>query len=116
MMKKCLLTLPLLLPGFLWQPPGFAGRAISDFWSPSAYGSKAEAGAPLHGFILADNHSTDEETNRTGTPPGDGAGEKNAADNEKETKKENNNTKPLQPFKPSEEVKADQAVDFPYDI
>lgn len=114
--KKWLSTLVLLGWGVVWQPLGFAGRSISEFSDSPAYRSGAEALAQPHGFILADNHRAEEETNKTNTSHS-GKVEKNVAgNNEKKTEKENMKTKSLKPFEPTEKVKADQAVDFPYDI
>ena len=115
MIKKWLLALLLWLV-VLWQPTGFASRSVTECWGPSSYRSGAEAMAQPNGFILVDNHRTDEQTSKTDTSNSAQAGEKTATNNEKKTKKENNKTKPLKSFEPTEKVKADQAVDFPYDI
>jgi hypothetical protein len=117
MPKKWLLTMPLLLwLVVLWQSPGFAGRSIAEFSDPSAFRSGAEAMAQPHGFILSDNHRTDEVTRKKDASDSGAAGDNSAKNNENETKKENNKTKSLKSFEPTEKVKADQAVDFPWDI
>ena len=115
--KKWMSTLPLVVClGVLWQTPAFAGRSIIDFSNPSFFIYSAEDMAPRHGFILADNHRTDNQTGKTDTSRGDAEGEKSAVNNEKKTRKKSNKTKSLKTFEPTEKVKADQAVDFPYDI
>ena len=112
-MSTLLLVLCL---GLLWQAPGFAGCGVIDFSSPSLFICGAETMAPPNRFILADNHGTDEQTGKTDASHGDAEGDKATENNKKKTKQENNKTKSLKTFEPTEKVKADQAVDFPYDI
>ncbi len=114
---KWLIALPLLLYlGVVCQPRGAAGRSITEFSEQPTYQNGVEARVHPHEIMLADNHRTEEQTGKTGAYD-DGAAEKNAAtDIKKKVKKEDNKTKPLKSFVPTEKVKADQAVDFPYDI
>ena len=114
---KWLITLPLLLClGVVCQPRGAAGRSITEFSEQPTYQNGVEARVHPHEIMLADNHRTEEQTGKTDAHD-DGAAEKNAAtDIKKKVKKEDNKTKPLKSFVPTEKVKADQAVDFPYDI
>ena len=115
--KKWLITLPLLLwLGVIGPPRGIAGSSITEFSELPTHRNGFETLAQPQGIRLADNHSTQEQTGKTGSS-GDGAVDgKTATDNENKTKKEGDKTKPLKSFVPTEKVKADQAVDFPYDI
>ena len=114
---KWLITLPLLLClGVVWQPRGAAGRSITEFSKRPTYRNGVEARVQPHGIMLADNHRTEEQTGKTGASDDGAAEKKNATDKKNKAKKEDNKTKPLKSFVPTEKVKADQAVHFPYDI
>ena len=115
--KKWLITLPLLLwLGVVWHPRSIVGSYITEFSELPAHRNNMETLTQPHGIRLADNHSTQEQTGKTGTSDNGAAKTKTATDNKNKVKKEDNKTKPLKSFVPTEKVKADQAVDFPYDI
>ena len=115
--NKWLITLPLLLwLGVVWHPRSIAGSSITDFSELPAHRNGIETVAQPHGIRLADNHSTQEQTGKTGSSDSGAAEEETVSGDQSKTKKEDNKAKPLKSFVPTEKVKADQAVDFPYDI
>ncbi len=117
MNKKWLSILPLLLGmGIVWPPTGFADRCMAEFSDSPAYRKGIEVLVLPQGILLADSHRTEEQTGKTTTSDHGAAEKKTATDNKNKAKKEDSKTKPLKSFEPTEKVKADQAVDFPYDI
>ena len=93
-----------------------AGSSITEFSARPAHRNGIDTLAQPNGVRLADNHSTQEQSGKTGSSDNGPAEEQTVPGNKNKTKKEDNTTKPLKSFVPSEKVKADQAVDFPYDI
>ena len=59
----------------------------------------------------ADNESQSTNENKDQAPNSEAAEKKNSGSNSNAAE-----TKPIKPFKPSEEIAAEQAVDFPVDI
>ncbi len=118
MIKKYVLTLPLVGVGFclLWYPTCFAGRSPAELPGPAGFRTDSEGRVQPDEIILAENNQNAEERNPARTAQNGQAEEKPAMDNAKPSSKEKNKTKALKTFEPSEKVKADQAVDFPYDI
>ncbi len=115
--KIWLIALPLSLwLGIVWQPRGIAGISITEFSEPPAHRNGIEAVSQSHGVRLADNHSTQQQAGKAGSSDDGADEEKTATDKKNEAKKEDKKSKPLKSFVPTEKVKADQAVDFPYDI
>ena len=115
--KKWFITLTLLLwLGVVWQPRSMAGSSITEFSARPAHRNGLDTLSQPNGIRLADNHSTQEQTGKTGSSDHGAAEEKTVTGNKNKTKKEDKKTKPLKSFVPTEKVKADQAVDFPYDI
>ena len=115
--KKWLIALSLLLwLEVVWQPPSIAGSSITDFSESPAQRNGIETLAQPQGIRLADHHNAQEQTGKTGSSDKASSEEQTAPGNKNETKQEDNKTKPLKSFVPTEKVKADQAVDFPYDI
>ena len=118
MIKKYVFTLPLFGVWFclLWQPICFAGRHTAKLSGPSDFRTDIEGRVEPDEIILAENHQTADEQNEAGTAPKGQAQEQPATKDAKPTAEEKSKTKPLKTFVPSEKVKADQVVDFPYDI
>ena len=115
-MKTWLLTPVLLGLGVAGPSAGFADNTRPEFSSPSTFRFDADVMAQPRAMILADNHGAGEQTDKTGISSDDKTQQKTATNNEKKTLKDKNETKGLKSFEPTEKVKADQAVDFPYDI
>ena len=111
-------TLPLLGVWFClqWQPTCLAGHSTTELLDPAACHSNGEASMRPDGVILAENKQAAEKKNPAGAAQNGQAKEKSATNNANPPAKEKNTTKTLKPFEPTEKVKADQAVDFPYDI
>jgi hypothetical protein len=65
-------------------------------------------------IVLAENKQAAEENNAAGATQGGQAEEKSATDTAIPAGKDKGKT--LKTYVPTEKVKADQAVDFPYDI
>ena len=118
MIKRYVLTLPLLGVWFclLWQPTCFAGRSTAELQGSTDFQTNIQGRVQPYEIILAENNQTDEEQNRAGTAQNGQTQEKSATKDAKPTAEEKSKTKPLKTFVPSEKVKADQVVDFPYDI
>jgi len=112
--------IPLLtLLSFLMSTPAAPG------WNPLAPNIPAERTKSIHTFevkrksiVVAENEpetaqSVNQSTNENKEQPSESGaegkekGDKNVSDAE---------TKPIKPFKPTEEIAAEQAVDFPVDI
>ena len=64
--------------------------------------------------VLAQNDKTAAEDNKKSKPESGTNGSEAAADDEKKSSEAE--SKPLEPFVPSEKIPGDQAVDFPVDI
>ncbi len=115
--KKWFIALTVLLwLGVVGQPRSMAGSSITEFSARPAHRNGIDTLSQPNGVRLADNHSTKEQSGKTGSSDNGTAEEKTVPANKNKTKKEDNTTKPLKSFVPTEKVKADQAVDFPYDI
>tara|TARA_Y100000031_G_scaffold102725_1_gene112596 strand:+ start:92 stop:433 length:342 start_codon:yes stop_codon:yes gene_type:complete len=65
---------------------------------------------------LAENNGNPEDENTTGSTEKNGSEQKTEPKKKSTSPKSREKTAPRKPFVPSEKVKADQAVDFPYDI
>jgi len=94
-------------------------------WSLPASEKPAEQTQKRHSFefkhkslFIADNKSqTAGSGTRTASEKEDQASKSGTAKTENNKNKSDNSApKPLKPFKPSEEIAAEQAVDFPVDI
>lgn len=109
-----ILLLMVVALGWLFTSPG---RAALD--TTRAPGGVETAMAPVYGadrlvehyWVTKDGTESSEETStddpeKTGTTSSQQLPEKKAPENQKQ----------LKPFVPSEEIPADQGVDFPYDI
>jgi hypothetical protein len=115
--KKSLLMLTVW--SVLIAVPSAQGRDIN---APDIYAGRIQSFRPYEinrqSIVMAQNEHqgaesqsrpADENKNQGAQPQA--AGEKNAGKHE-----DNAGAKPLKPFKPSEEIAAEQAVDFPVDI
>lgn len=99
-----------------WLPALAAGHRTLEPPAPATYLSNAEAQMKPDGIVLAENKQAAEEDNAAGANQAGQAAEKSATDNANPAGKEKAKTKTLKTYVPTEKVKADQAVDFPYDI
>jgi hypothetical protein len=120
MLNKQLIRKVIILPlvgiwmCWLGHPAIVTGRSSVDLPDPSIYPSNSEVIIRPGRFILADNHQTAEEKAESNQSA---AAQENAKpDKTNPSAQQKSKTKPLKTFVPSEKVKADQAVDFPYDI
>jgi hypothetical protein len=99
--------------------PAISGRCISSIEGSGALIQKLQSpGLEYRSTILAQNNSqaANNKTRQT-NEKGDQASESGKAKTENNKNKSTNSaSKPLKPFKPSEEIAAEQAVDFPVDI
>lgn len=94
-------------------------------WMPHASNIPAERTKRIHPFelsqksiVVAENESETAENGAQATNENNNqAPESEAADSQKSgNSSEDAATRPIKPFKPSEEIAAEQAVDFPVDI
>ena len=69
-----------------------------------------------HNFMVAENNRKAEDKNGSDAAPGQDPEQKPETNGERKPSKQKNKTDSLKSFEPTEKVKADQAVDFPYDI
>jgi hypothetical protein len=67
-------------------------------------------------FFLVENDSDPEEEKAAGSTESEESNQKTKPKKGNAASKSRKKTAPLNPFVPSEKVKAGQAVDFPYDI
>ena len=67
-----------------------------------------------YNFIIAQNDRNGEIENESDPIQSEESGQ--ATESEKQPGKQKREADPLESFEPTEKVKADQAVDFPYDI
>ena len=102
--------------GLLWLPALAAGHRTIESLAPTTYRLKAEARMRPEGIILAESKQAVEEENAAGANQAGQAEEKPATDNTNPAGKDKAKIKTLKTYVPTEKVKADQAVDFPYDI
>ena len=65
---------------------------------------------------LSENNRSAEDKNGTESAPGEDPEQTPDTDSESKSSKQKSNTDTVKSFTPTEKVKADQAVDFPYDI
>jgi len=111
--------MPLLVWAWVclpWLPAVAAGHSTTELLDPAAYPSNGEAQMGPDRIVLAENKPAAEEDNAAGTTQEGQAEEKSATENANPPGKDKGKTKTLKTYVPTEKVKADQAVDFPYDI
>jgi hypothetical protein len=107
----------LLVWGCLpWLPAVAAGHRTIEPLAPATYLSNAEAQMGPDRIVLAENKQAAEEDNAAGATQAGPTEEKSATDTANPAGKDKAKTKTLKTYVPTEKVKADQAVDFPYDI
>ncbi len=99
-----------------WLPAVAAGHRTVERLNPATYLSNGQARMRPDRIVLAENKQTAEEDNAAGANQESQAAEKSATDNANPPGKDKAKTKTLKTYVPTEKVKADQAVDFPYDI
>jgi hypothetical protein len=104
---------------FLISVPATAGRI---HLTPDESTKRTKSVHPFElnrqSIVVAENESNASESERQSTNENrEQAPDSGTADREKNGKTSNDaGSKPLKPFKPSEEIAAEQAVDFPVDI
>jgi len=101
---------------WLWHPAIVTGRRTAHLPDPAIYPSSSEVTIRPGPIILADSHATAEEREKAESDPGASTQENATQDKTNPAAQQKSKTEPLKTFVPSEKVKADQAVDFPYDI
>ena len=69
-----------------------------------------------HRLVLAENDGTPPKQEVLNPTPDRKSAQKSELNIKPETSGQENEKTPVAPFVPSEKIKADQAVDFPYDI
>jgi hypothetical protein len=100
----------------LWQPGCWADHSPAGSLNSAATHFNLSAEMTPDGIILAEEKRAADKKQPTGAAPTGRTEEKSAANNKAPSSQEKNNAGDLKSFEPSEKVKADQAVDFPYDI
>jgi hypothetical protein len=115
---KKMITLPLvgIWLCWLWHPATVTGQRTVDLPDPAICPSNIEVIIRPRRIILADSHETAEEKENAESDQSASAQENAPPDKTNSSAQQKSKTKPLKTFVPSEKVKADQAVDFPYDI
>ena len=101
---------------WLWHPAMVTGQSTADLPDPAIYPSNSEVIIRPQPIILAENHETAEQKEKAESDQSASAPENATPDKTDSSAQQKSKTRPLKTFVPSEKVKADQAVDFPYDI
>ena len=101
---------------WLWHPTIVTGQSTANLADPVIYRSNSEVIIRPGSLILADNHRAAEEQEKTESDQNASAQDNATPDKTNPSAQQKSKTKPLKTFVPSEKVKADQAVDFPFDI
>jgi len=103
----------------------FMSAPAAPGWNSLAPNEPADRTKSIHrlefnrkSIVVAENEpAASDSGSQTTTDNKDQAPDSGAADKEKSGNNTNDTeTKPLKPFKPSEEIAAEQAVDYPVDI
>jgi len=102
---------------FVWLPASIStADSIDAVGAGSVLLQNEAAVLRPHNFIVAENNRNNEDNNGPDSAPGEDPEQKPAAESESKLSKPKNKTESVKSFEPTEKVKADQAVDFPYDI
>lgn len=117
MVKKQYILTPFLAVVwicFLYLPANSAVQNTADSHESLFLLNKIAADTGQHNFIIAQDNRNGEIENESDSTQGEKSGQ--AGKSDKQPSKPENETDSTQSFEPTEKVKADQAVDFPYDI
>lgn len=117
--KRLIFLRRLLWAGlcFVWLPVSLSTADGIDAVGAGSVRLQNEAAVLRpHNFMVAENNRNTEDKNGSDSAPGEDPQQKPATDSESKPSKQKNKTDSLKSFEPTEKVKADQAVDFPYDI
>ena len=115
--KRIIFLMTVLL--FLMGAPAMPGRSLLAMDTPAEHIQIHQStGFERKSVFMAQNNSqaTDDETRKTDEKEDQASKSGTAATDNKKIKSSDSASKPLKPFKPSEEIAAEQAVDFPVDI
>ena len=99
---------------FLCLPANLAAQNTADPHESEFSPIKITANTRQNNFIVAQNNRNGEIENGSDSTPGEESGQE--CETEKQPSKQKSQTDSMKSFEPTEKVKADQAVDFPYDI
>lgn len=101
----------------MWLPPGTssADRIDPDHAESAPVQNNATV-VRQYKFMVAENNRSAEDQDGTESASGEDPEQKPATDSESRPAKQKSNTDSVKSFEPTEKVKAEQAVDFPYDI
>jgi len=101
----------------MWLPPSIssADRINPDHAESVPVQNKPKA-VRQSKFMVAENNRSAEAEDGTESASGEDPEQKPATNSESKPVKQKSNTDSVKSFEPTEKVKADQAVDFPYDI
>jgi hypothetical protein len=106
--------LVLVWIGFLYLPANLAAQSSAGPYKSEFSLNKLAANTGQYNFIIAQDNRNGEKENGSDPKQGEESGQAN--EGEKQLRKQKKEADPIKSFEPTEKVKADQAVDFPYDI
>jgi hypothetical protein len=95
-------------------PSNLAAQNTTDLHDSEFSLNKIVANTVQYNFIIAQNDHNGEIENGSDPKQGEESGQ--ASEGQKQPRKQKREADPIESFEPTEKVKADQAVDFPYDI
>jgi cytoskeletal protein RodZ len=103
---------------FVWLSTCLAAQNSTELQRPEIFQSRNGADVRQNNFLVAENSRNDEEKKSSDSTPRREPDTQNETKTETETQTpdQKGKTDPLKSYQPSEKVKADQVVDFPYDI
>ena len=99
---------------FPYLPANLAAQNTADPHESLFLLNKIAANTGQYNFIVAQDNRNGEIENESDSTQGEESGQ--ASEGEKQPRKQKREADPIESFEPTEKVKADQAVDFPYDI
>jgi hypothetical protein len=99
---------------FLCLPTTLAAQSSADAYESEFSLINKTANTRQYHFIVAQNDRDGEIENGSDPKQGEESGQ--ASEGQKQPRKQKREADPIESFEPTEKVKADQAVDFPYDI
>jgi hypothetical protein len=103
-----------VLINFLCLPAILSGQSTTDYHDSESFLNKITAKTGHYYFIVAQNDHNGEIKKGADLTTDEEAGQ--ARESKKQSSGIKKDTDPIESFEPTEKVKADQAVDFPYDI
>jgi hypothetical protein len=99
---------------FLCLPAILGAQNTADHYESEFSLISITANSGQNNFIVAQNNRNGEIEKGSDSTPDEESGQ--ASESEKQPRKQKREPDPIESFEPTEKVKADQAVDFPYDI